>query len=89
MIFTPARDSQSPLIAAGEIRAGPLYLIADVLDVLLDLGDPLPEDGEQLRDGGAGVQEDLPALWLAGVEEGELWGRGERDTQKNRSVCVT
>lgn len=51
------------------------HLIADEVDVLLNLGHPLPEDSEQLWYGGAGIQKDLFALRLAGVKEGELWRR--------------
>lgn len=47
------------------------------MDILLDLRNPLAEDGEELRDGGAGVSEDLSALRLTGVEEGELCRRRE------------
>lgn len=49
------------------------HLVADEVDVLLNLGHPLPDHSEQLWDGGAGVYEKLPALWLAGVKEGEIW----------------
>lgn len=48
------------------------HLIANMIDVLLNLGNPLPEDSEQLWYGGAGIQKNLPALRLAGVKEGEL-----------------
>lgn len=42
------------------------------MDVLLNLRNPLAENGEQLGDGGARVSENLSALRLAGVKEGEL-----------------
>lgn len=58
------------------------HLGADEVDVLLDLRNPLAQDGKQLGDGGARVPEKLPALRLAGVEEGELCGRrGEKDAE--------
>lgn len=57
------------------------HLGADEMDVLLDLRNPLAEDGEQLGDGGARVSEDLPALRLAGVKEGELCGRRGEDAE--------
>lgn len=49
------------------------HLIADVIDVLLNLGHPLPEDSKQLWYGGVGIQKNFPALRLTGVKEGELW----------------
>lgn len=48
------------------------HLTADVVDVLLNLGHPLPEDSEQLGNGGAWIQKNLSALRLTGVKEGEL-----------------
>lgn len=45
------------------------------MDVLLNLRNPLAKDGEQLRDGGTRVPEDLSALRLTGVKEGELCGK--------------
>lgn len=53
-------------------NAGWRHLIADEVNVLLDLGHPLPEDSEQLWYGGAGIQENLSALRLTRVKEGEL-----------------
>lgn len=49
-------------------------LAADAVDVLLNLGHPLSEHSEQLGNGGSRVQENLSALRLAWVEEGELCG---------------
>lgn len=59
------------------------HLGADEMDVLLDLRNPLAQDGEQLGDGGARVSEDLSALRLAGVKEGELCRRREDGGDKS------
>lgn len=53
------------------------HLIADDIDLVLDLGHPLAHNGEQLRDGGLRVKQNLLAGRVIGVEEGEGWG-GER-----------
>lgn len=53
------------------------------MDVLLNLRNPLAKDGEQLRDGGARVPEDLSALRLTGVKEGELCRRREDSGDKS------
>ena len=53
-------------------RGGGVHLTADEVDVLLDLGYPLSEDCKEFRYGRVGVQQNLPALMVAGVEEGEL-----------------
>lgn len=63
------------------------HLGADEVDVLLDLRNPLAQDGEQLGDGGARVPEKFPALRLAGVEEGELcWRRGGEERRRDKSL---
>lgn len=59
------------------------HLRADEMDVLLNLRNPLAKDGEQLRDGGARVPEDLSALRLTGVKEGELCRRREDSGDKS------
>lgn len=64
------------------------HLGADEVDVLLDLRNPLAQDGEQLGDGGARVPEKLPALRLAGVEEGELCGRRGRKTRRQKFTVM-
>lgn len=53
-------------------NAGLRHLIANEVDVLLNLGYPLPEDSEQLWYGGAGIQKNFPALWFTGIKEGEI-----------------
>lgn len=53
------------------------------MDVLLNLRNPLPQDGKQLGDGGPRVSENLSALRLAGVKEGELCMRWEKDGDKS------
>lgn len=63
------------------------HLGADEVDVLLDLRNPLAEDGEQLGDGGAGVPENLPALRLAGVKEGELCVRPGKEGAETKVYC--
>lgn len=59
------------------------HLGADEMDVLLNLRNPLAEDGEQLRDGGVRISEDLSALRLTGVKEGELCRRQEDGGDKS------
>ena len=46
-------------------------LVADDVDAVLDLRHPLAQHGEELRDGGPGVLQDLLAGGVAGVKEGE------------------
>lgn len=53
------------------------------MDVLLNLRNPLAEDGEQLGDGGVRISEDLSALRLTGVKEGELCRRQEDGGDKS------
>lgn len=48
------------------------HLVSDDADVPLNLGHPLPKDGKELGYAGPGIQKNLSALWLAGVEKGEL-----------------
>lgn len=71
-------------------NAGWSHLIADEVDVLLNLGHPLPEDSEQLWYGGGGIQKNLPALRLTGVKEGELWEvvRGTKNKQTHFNCDV-
>lgn len=59
-------------------NAGWRHLVANMVDVLLNLGHPLPEDSKQLWYGGAGIKKNFPALRLTGVKEGELWRWSER-----------
>lgn len=47
------------------------HLIADEVNLVLDLGNPLPNDGEQLRDGGLRIHENLQTGWIIGIKEGE------------------
>lgn len=71
------------------------HLVADDVDLVLHLGNPLTHDGEQLRDGGPRVHEDLQTGRVVGVEEGEGWRRrieirtvrliSKRETEKGRS----
>jgi len=86
---------------AGWREGREVHLAADEVDVLLNLGHPLSQDGEQLRHGGVGVQQHLPALTVAGVEEGKLWWleveveverrgeerRGERERERGQRLC--
>lgn len=65
------------------------HLIADEINVLLDLGDPLSEDGEQLWYSSAGIQKNLPALGLTGVKEGEFWRWWEGQKQQKYMLTVT
>lgn len=53
------------------------HLVADDVNLVLHLGNPLTHDGEQLRDGGLGIHEDLQTGRVIGVEEGEGWRRTE------------
>lgn len=72
----------------GSMKRRRRHLGADEVDVLLDLRNPLAEDGEQLWDGGARVPEKLPALRLAGVKEGELCGRrGKKKDAETKVYC--
>lgn len=73
---------QQPKKKNCEYRHKGLHLTADVVDVLLNLGHPLPEDSEQLGNGGAWIQKNLSALRLTGVKEGELCRWWERETKK-------
>lgn len=59
------------------------HLRANEMDVLLNLRNPLAEDSEQFRDGGTRVSEDLSALRLTGVKEGELCRRQEDGGDKS------
>lgn len=59
------------------------HLAADAVDVLLNLGHPLSEHGEQLGNGGPRVQENLSALRLTWVKEGELCRVVKRARQSN------
>ena len=57
-----------------------MYLVPYDVYLVLDLGDPLPDDGEQLWDRCVGAGEDLLAGRVVGVEEGEGWGGHRRGT---------
>lgn len=63
------------------------HLTADEMDVLLNLRNPLPQDGKQLGDGGPRVSENLSALQLTGVKEGELCMRWEKDKTETKVYC--
>lgn len=47
------------------------YLIADDINLVLDLGHPLAHNGEQLRDSSLWVEQNLLARRVIGVKEGE------------------
>lgn len=47
------------------------HLVADYVDLVLNLRNPLTHDGKQLRDGGPRIHEDLQTGRVIGVEEGE------------------
>lgn len=53
------------------------HLIANDIDLVLDLGYPLAHNGKQFWDGGLGVEQNLLACRIIGVEEGKGWD-GER-----------
>lgn len=47
------------------------HLVANEIDPVLDLWNPLTHDGEQLGDGGPGIHQDLQAGGVVRVKEGE------------------
>ena len=49
-----------------------VHLTPDEVHILLNLGHPLSEHCKEFRYGRVGVQQNLPALVVTGVEEGEL-----------------
>lgn len=55
-------------------------LIANDVYLVLDLGNPLAYDGEQLWDGGLRIKENLLARRVIGVEEGKSWRKKSRLT---------
>lgn len=69
------RDLSSP-----PLLPQPSYLIANDVDLVLDLRYPLAHNGKQLRDGGLRVKQNLLAGRVVGVEEGEgvVLGEGGR-----------
>lgn len=50
------------------------HLIANNVNVLLNLRHPLSEDSKQLWYSGAGVLKNPLAARIAWIKEGELWG---------------
>lgn len=54
------------------------HLVADHVDLVLHLWNPLTHDGEQLGDGGPRIHEDLQTGRVIWVEEGEGWRRMEK-----------
>jgi len=67
------------------------HLVADDVDLVLHLRNPLTDDGKQLRDGGLRIHEDLQTGRVIGIEEGERCRqkhpgrvRGETKTRKVR-----
>lgn len=54
------------------------HLVADDVDLMLHLRNPLTNDGEQLGDGGPRIHEDLQTGRVIGVEEGEGWREMEQ-----------
>ena len=66
------RDLSSP-----PLLPQPSYLIANDVDLVLDLRYPLAHNGKQLRDCGLRVKQNLLSGRVVGVEEGGGWG-GEK-----------
>lgn len=56
------------------------YLVANDINLVLDLGDPLAYNGEQLWDGGLRVKQNFLARRVIGIEEGKSWRKKYRLT---------
>lgn len=47
------------------------HLFTDYVNLVLHLGDPLTDDSKQLRDGGAGIHQNLQTGWVIRIKECE------------------
>lgn len=68
-------DEENLQNSGGEVAFQVLYffshLVADDVDLVLHLGNPLSDNSEQLWNGGPRIHEDLQTGWIIRVEEGE------------------
>lgn len=65
------------------------YLIANDVYLMLHLGHPLANDGEQLWNGGLRVKQNFLARRVIGVKEGESWRKKPRVTPgKLTPFCI-
>lgn len=55
------------------------HLIANHVNLMLHLGNPLTYDGEQLWNGGPWIHEDLQTGWVIRVKEGEGWRKMKKE----------
>lgn len=62
------------------------HLVADDVDLVLHLWNPLTHDGEQLGDAGLGIHEDLQTGRVVRVEEGERCGY--KETEQKSGFCL-
>lgn len=60
------------------------HLVSNDVNLVLHLRNPLTDDGEQLRDGGPRVHEDLLTGRVIWVEEGERWRQKHPEPVNNR-----
>lgn len=70
-----------------KIRPAVTHLVSDEVDLVLDLWDPLTDDGEKLWDGGARIQQDLQTRRIIWVKECEDWN-GKENANKRITLLM-